>query len=181
MSGLGSCSRNRLRASLTGPAWEPVAASSQVTLLSRIGFRTHHVEQEIPERTSRSRPPGHPKIRKKDQASVRSLDYAALMVRSMLSVLAGIAVLKQSSFASEAAVNPPGLRVFPQALRWPTALSTNQWVRALTFCYGLACVAGGGYAAARYHASRRHWIIIAILSVPAALAGRTLYKRKETR
>ena len=85
------------------------------------------------------------------------------MVRSMLSVLAGIAVLKQSSFASEAAVNPPGLRVARFG-----RLPVRHAIVAMLSPEG-------------NHASRRHWIIIAILSVPAALAGRTLYKRKETR
>jgi hypothetical protein len=133
------------------------------------------------------------------------------MVRSVLSVLAGIAVLTALSFAIEAAVDPLLLRAFPQALPGPGALSTNPWVRALTFSYGLACVAAGGYFAARIgrrqpmrhaaamgiiqggltivamlspegnHASRSQWIMIAILSVPAALAGGALYKRRETR
>ena len=132
------------------------------------------------------------------------------MVRSMLAILAGIAVLTALSFAIEAAVNPLLLRVFPQALPGPAALSTNEWVRALTFCYGLACVAAGGYVAARIgrrlpmrhaaimgivqaaltilamlspegnHASRRQWIAIAVLSVPAALAGGTGYKLRGT-
>jgi hypothetical protein len=133
------------------------------------------------------------------------------MVRSVLSVLAGIAALTALSFAIEMAVDPLLLRVFPQALPGPAALSTNPWVRTLTFFYGLACVAAGGYVAARVgrrlpmrhaatmgaiqagltimamlspvgsHASRRQWIVIAILSVPAALAGGALYKRREVR
>ncbi len=132
------------------------------------------------------------------------------MVRSVLAVLAGIAVLTASSFAIEAALDPLLLRIFPQAFPGPAALSTNRWVRTLTFSYGLACVAAGGYVAARVgrrmpmrhaatmgmiqagltimamlspegnHASRRQWIAIAILSVPAALAGGTLYKRRAT-
>jgi hypothetical protein len=100
--------------------------------------------------------------------------------------------------------------MFPQALPGPAALSANQWVRALTFCYGLGCVAAGGYVAARLgrrlpmghaaamgiiqagltivamlspegsHASRLEWIMIAILSVPAALAGGAFYRRRVT-
>jgi AraC family transcriptional regulator len=123
------------------------------------------------------------------------------MLRSVLSVVAGIAVLAAASFAIEAAVNPLVLRVFPQTLRSPEALSTNQWVRTLTFAYGLLCVAAGGYTAAPLarrlpikhavamgilqagltiaamlspeasHASRLQWIITAVLSIPAAVIG----------
>jgi hypothetical protein len=123
------------------------------------------------------------------------------MIRSILAVLAGIAVLTAASFAIEAAVDPLLLRLFPRALPDPAALSTNQWVRTFTFAYGLLCVASGGYVAARIarrlpirhaaamgivqagltiaamfspeasHASRLQWITIAIVSVPAALAG----------
>jgi hypothetical protein len=128
------------------------------------------------------------------------------MVRSVLSVLAGIAVLTLASFAIEAAVNPLLLRVFPEALPGPEALSSNPLVRALTFAYGLLCVFAGGYIAARVarrlpvkhtavmgiiqagltimamlspvgnHASRLQWIIAAILSIPAALVGGVAYK-----
>jgi hypothetical protein len=133
------------------------------------------------------------------------------MFRSVLSVLAGIAVLTVTSFAIEAAVDPLLLRVFPQALPDSTALSMNHWVKTLTFGYGLVCVAAGGYVAARIarrlpvkhaaamgivqagltivamlspeanHASPWQWVTIAILSVPAALAGGTLYQRGEIR
>src|SRR5215471_5043276 len=132
------------------------------------------------------------------------------MVRSVLSVLAGIAVLTLASFAIEAALNPLLLRVFPEALPGPEALSSNPWARALTFAYGLMCVAAGGYVAARVaqrlpiqhaaamgiiqaaltimamlspignHASRSQWIIIAILSLPAALGGGVVYRGRKT-
>ncbi len=78
------------------------------------------------------------------------------MVRSVLSILAGIVVLTALSFAIEAVVNPlmgiiqAGLTIFAM-------LSPE-----------------------RNHASRRQWVMIAILSVPAALAGGTLYKRGGT-
>jgi hypothetical protein len=120
------------------------------------------------------------------------------MLRSVLSVLAGIAILTAASFAIEAVVNPLLLRAFPQALPSPAALSSNQWVRLLTFAYGLTCVAAGGYVAARIarrlpiqhaagmgilqeanHASQMQWITIAMLSMPAALTGGFLYKRKK--
>jgi hypothetical protein len=128
------------------------------------------------------------------------------MLRSVLSVLAGIAVLTAASFAIEAVMNPVLLRAFPQALPNPAALSSNPWARTLTFAYGLTCVAAGGYVTARIarrlpithaaamgivqagltlaamlspeasHASRMQWISTTILSIPAALAGGFLYK-----
>jgi hypothetical protein len=128
------------------------------------------------------------------------------MVRSVLSVLAGIAVLTVASFAIEAALDPLLLRAFPEALPGPEALSPNLWVRALSFAYGLMCVASGGYIAARVarrlpvkhaaamgiiqagltimamlspvgnHAPRLVWIITAIMSIPAALVGGVVYK-----
>src|SRR5262245_42511930 len=70
------------------------------------------------------------------------------MVRSALSLLVGIAVLTLASFAIELTVNPALLRLFPDALPGPEALSLNPWVRALTFAYGLTCVAAGGYITA---------------------------------
>jgi hypothetical protein len=131
------------------------------------------------------------------------------MVRSVLSVLAGIAVLTVVSFAIEAALDPLLLRAFPEALSGPEALSSNPWVKALTFAYGLTCVAAGGYVTARVarrrpvqhaaamgilqagltimamlspegnHASRAQWIIITILSIPAALVGGVVYKGRK--
>jgi hypothetical protein len=126
------------------------------------------------------------------------------MLRSVLSVLAGIAVLTATSFAIEAAVDPLLLRAVPQALASPKALSANQWVRTLTFAYGFLSVAAGGYVAARLarrlpirhavamgilqagltiaamlspeanHASRLQWITTAVLSIPAAVTGGVL-------
>jgi hypothetical protein len=131
------------------------------------------------------------------------------MFRSVLSVLAGIVVLTAASFAIEAVANPLLLRMFPHALPSPAVLSSNPWVRTFTFAYGFACVAAGGYVAARIarrfpirhaaamgilqagltvaamfspegnHASRMQWIMIALLSIPAALAGGFLYKGKK--
>jgi hypothetical protein len=131
------------------------------------------------------------------------------MVRSVLSVLAGIAVLTVASFAIEAALDPLLFRAFPEALPGPEALSSNLWVRGLTFAYGLTCVAAGGYVVARVarrrpvkhaaamgiiqagftimamlspvgnHASRSQWIITAILSIPAALVGGVVYKGRK--
>jgi hypothetical protein len=133
----------------------------------------------------------------------------AAMLRSVLSLLAGIAVLTVASFAIEAAVGPLLLRVFPQALAGPQALSSNPWVKTLTYSYLFMCVAAGGYVAARVarrspikhaaamgivqagltivamlspvanHASRLQWVTTAVLSIPAALVGGTLYKRRK--
>ena len=86
---------------------------------------------------------------KKDQAYERSTGYTTPVVRSVLSVLAGVAVLTLVSFAIEAALNSLLLQAFPDALPGPEALLWNPWVRALTFAYGLMCVATGGYIAAR--------------------------------
>src|ERR1700690_1860281 len=116
------------------------------------------------------------------------------MVRSVLSVLAGIAVLTLTSFAIEEALNPLLIRAFPETLPGPEAFAANPWVRALTFAYGLVCVAAGGYVTARIarrrpmthaaamgivqagltilamqspvagHATRLQWIVIAVSS-----------------
>ena len=132
------------------------------------------------------------------------------MVRSVLSVLAGIAVLTVTSFAIEAAVNPLLIRAFPETLPGPEALSANPWVRTLTFAYGLMCVAAGGFITALVaqrrpvthaaamgvvqagltilamlspvadHASRVQWIVIAILSIPAAIVGGVIYKGRKS-
>ena len=131
------------------------------------------------------------------------------MVRSVLSVLAGIAVLTLASFAIEAALNPLLLQAFPESLPGLEALASNPWVRALTFAYGLMSVATGGYIAALVarrlpvihaaamgviqasltimamlspvgnHASRLQWIITAVLSIPAALVGGVVYKGRK--
>ena len=91
----------------------------------------------------------------------------------------------------------------------PEALSSNPWVRSVTFAYGLMCVAAGGYVAARVarrlpikhatamgiiqagltimamlspvgnHASRLQWIVTAILSIPVALVGGVVYKGRK--
>ncbi len=130
------------------------------------------------------------------------------MLRGILLVLAGIAVLTAASFAIEGVLNPLLIRAFPHALPDSAALRANLWVRTLTFAYGFAFVAAGGYVAARIprrfplrhaavtgilqaaltivamvspqanHASRIQWIVTAILSIPAALAGGFLYKGK---
>jgi len=128
------------------------------------------------------------------------------MLRSVLSIAAGIAVLTVASFAIEAALHPLLTWAFPETLPGSEALSSNPWVRTLTFAYGSICVAAGGYVTARVarrlpithaavmgiiqagltivamlspvgdHASPMQWILIAILSIPAALVGGVVYK-----
>ena len=131
------------------------------------------------------------------------------MLRSVVSVLAGLAVLTVASFAIEAMLDPLLLRIFSEALPGQEALSSNPWVRALTFAYGLVCVAAGGYITARIaerapvqhaaamgifqagltimamlspvgnHASRLR-ITTAILTVPAAVVGGAVYKARKS-
>lgn len=125
-----------------------------------------------------------------------------------MAVLAGIVALTVISFAIEGVLDPLLLRAFPQALPTQAALSANLWVRGLTFSYGMSCVAAGGYVAARVarrlpilHAlilgmvqagltivamlspdsnrvSNHEWIVIAVLSIPAALAGGAIYRSR---
>lgn len=129
------------------------------------------------------------------------------MLRSVLSIFAGVAVLTIASFAIEAALGPLLLRAFPNALPSPEALSTNPWVRKLTFFYGAVCVAAGGYvtalivrrkpvhhaaamgifqavltifammSSAGNHISRPEWIATATLTMPAAILGGFVYER----
>ena len=108
------------------------------------------------------------------------------MIRSAAAVVAGIVTLTVVSFAIEYALTP---------------FLPNPWMKTVTFAYGFVCVALGGYVAARLarrlplghaaamgiaqagltivamvspvagHASHLQWMITAVLSVPAALAG----------
>jgi putative membrane protein (TIGR04086 family) len=123
------------------------------------------------------------------------------MLRSVLSVLAGIAVLTAASFAIEAAVD----------FILPRSLSAHGSVRILTYAYGMLCVSAGGFVAARIarrspvqhamamgvvqagitvlamfspernHASPLQWIFIAACSMPAAVLGGILYKGVKSR
>src|SRR5579884_1408926 len=94
------------------------------------------------------------------------------MLRSVLSVLAGIAVLTAASFGIEAALNPLLLKLFPQALPNAAALSANPWARALTFTYGFLCVASGGYIAARIaqRSPVRHAVAMGIVQAGLTIA-----------
>jgi hypothetical protein len=132
------------------------------------------------------------------------------MVRSILAVIAGIAVLTAASFAIEAAADPILMRLFPHALPNRAAISSNVPASILLFAYTSACVVLGGYVAAWiaqrspvWHATamglvqealtvwammslgdvapRRNWIVTLIVTIPAALCGGWLRTRQERR
>jgi len=132
---------------------------------------------------------------------------APRITRSLLAVLAGIAVLTAASFAIEAAVDPLLMLAFPQALPNRAALSYNLPASILLFAYTSLCVAAGGYVAAwiarrspLWHAAamglaqealtvwamtsfgeiapRRNWIVTLILTIPTAICGGLLRARQ---
>lgn len=70
------------------------------------------------------------------------------MIRSILAVLAGIAVLTITSFAIEAVANPLMMRMFPVALPNQSAISHNLPATLFLFAYTFLCVAAGGYVTA---------------------------------
>lgn len=140
------------------------------------------------------------------QARQPSIDCGA-MVRSVLAVLAGIATLTVTSFAIEAAADPMLMRMFPQALPNRAAISHSLPASIFLFAYTSACVAAGGYVAARaagrspvWHAVAmgvvqegltvwamvslaneaplRNWIVTLILTIPTALCGGLLRARQ---
>ena len=69
-------------------------------------------------------------------------------MRSILAVLAGIAVLTITSFAIEAVANPILLRMFPNALPNQFAINHNLTATLFLFTYTFLCVAAGGYVTA---------------------------------
>jgi hypothetical protein len=75
------------------------------------------------------------------------------MLRSVLAVVAGIAVLTVTSFAIEAAMNPLLTKTFPGALR------------IVTVIYTMACVAAGGYVTSWMapRAPVRHALIMGLI------------------
>jgi len=89
------------------------------------------------------------------------------MVRSVLAVLAGIAVLTVLSFAIEAAVDPLLLRMFPRALPHEAAISFNLPAALFMMAYTTLCVVAGGYATARIarRARVRHAIVMGVIQV----------------
>ena len=128
------------------------------------------------------------------------------MIRSVLAVLAGIAVLTATSFAIEAVANPLLMRMFPNALPNQSAISHNLPATLFLFTYTSLCVATGGYVTAWVaHRSKalhavimggiqtvltvwamlsipdqaplRNWIVGIALTVPAAWCGGVLRTR----
>ena len=98
------------------------------------------------------------------------------MIRSILSILAGLAVIIVTSFGIKAAANPLLMRMFPAALPDDAALSHNPLVWAFTFTYTFFCVVAGGYVTARLAARSAvpHAVILGLLqsalTIPAMLA-----------
>jgi len=93
------------------------------------------------------------------------------MIRSILAILAGLAVIIVTSFGIEAAINPLLMKMLPNALP-----SHNIAAMLFTFAYTSLCVVAGGYVTARL-ATRypvRHAFILGIvqsaLTIPAMLA-----------
>ena len=70
------------------------------------------------------------------------------MIRSILAVLAGIAVLTATSFGIEAVANPLMMRMFPDSLPNQSAISHNLPATLFLFTYTSLCVAAGGYVTA---------------------------------
>jgi putative membrane protein (TIGR04086 family) len=122
------------------------------------------------------------------------------MLRSILAVLAGIAVLTVTSFAIEAAADPLLLKMFPQALPNLAAIGYNLPASLFTIGYTMLCVAAGGYVTARLarragvlhavvmgviqvaltvwameafadKAPLRNWVLTMVLTVPATWSG----------
>jgi hypothetical protein len=85
-----------------------------------------------------------------------------MMIRSLLAVLAGIAVLTAASFAIEAVANPLMMRMFPNALPSQSAISHNLPATLFLFTYTSLCVAAGGYVTA-WLARRSKMLHVAIM------------------
>jgi hypothetical protein len=129
------------------------------------------------------------------------------MIRSVLAVLAGIAVLTVTSFAIEAVADPLMMRIFPQALPNRAAISHSAAAALFMFAYTAVCVAAGGYVTAWVarrsptlhavimgvaqealtvwammsigkEAPLRNWIGALVLTIPAAWLG-GLFRAKQ--
>jgi hypothetical protein len=129
------------------------------------------------------------------------------MIRGILAVLAGIAVLTAASFAIEAVANPLMMRMFPDSLPNQSAISHNLPASLFLFTYTSLCVAAGGYVTAwvahrseALHAAimgvvqaaltvwamlsipdqapLRNWIAGMVLTVPAAWCGGILRAKR---
>jgi hypothetical protein len=122
------------------------------------------------------------------------------MIRSVLSVLAGIVVLTVTSFAIEAAVDPLLARIFPNALPDHAAITHNLPASVFMFFYTSLCIVAGGYVTGRLARRRpaqhaavmgavqaaltvwamlsfpdvaplRNWIVAILLAIPTAWFG----------
>ena len=94
------------------------------------------------------------------------------VIRSVLAVIAGIAVLTVMSFAIEWATEPVLARVFPDA-QSEGATSHNDVRKLIMFVYSTLCVACGGYVTAwlARGSEARHAVIMgAIQTALTALA-----------
>lgn len=125
------------------------------------------------------------------------------MIRSILSVLAGIAALTITSFAIEAVADPVMMRLFPQALPTRAAISQNLPASLFSFLYTALCIVFGGYVTAwiskrapvwhavilgviqvaltvlamttlRVEAPLRNWIVALVITIPCAWFGGNL-------
>jgi hypothetical protein len=70
------------------------------------------------------------------------------MIRSILSVPAGIAALTISAFAIEAVADPLLMRMFPTALPNEAAITQNQFSSLFLYAYTALCIVFGGYVTA---------------------------------
>jgi putative membrane protein (TIGR04086 family) len=83
------------------------------------------------------------------------------MIRSILSVVAGIAALTAAAFAIEAVADPVLMRMFPQALPNEAAITQNQFSSLFLYAYTALCIAFGGYVTARI--ARRSQVLHAVI------------------
>jgi hypothetical protein len=125
------------------------------------------------------------------------------MIRSVLAILAGIAVLTITSFAIEAMANPLMMRMWPQIFQDPAAINENLPASLFLYFYTALCIVCGGYITAMVarrapvrhalvmgaiqtgltlvaylsfgqDAPLRNWIMAFALTIPAAWFGGTL-------
>jgi len=91
------------------------------------------------------------------------------MIRSVLAILAGIAVLTITSFAIEAAADPLMLHLFPYALPDKAALQQNLYANLFMYAYTALCVAAGGYVTAWIARRNPVWHAVVMGVVEAGL------------
>jgi hypothetical protein len=103
-----------------------------------------------------------------------------LMIRSILSVLAGIAALTVSAFAIEAVANPVLMRMFPVALPNDAAIAQNQISSLFLYTYSALCIAFGGYVTA-WVAGRSqvlHAVIMGVIQVGLTVLAMMAFRDK---